>query len=528
MKKIFATILIAAAAFTACEREMIVQTSGDIPSLEGTDATFIEVRSSRTLSNVIPVTFIEGGTNVMEYISARASKPLAFAEALTVEVDEALVETFAQEQGLEGAVVLPKHFYDFEDGGAFMVEAGEKNSSSKKLQIYAVNAIGNVLPAGIYVLPVRAGSFSRDLKAQTLYYVITVAEEFETMLDVYTGDEVFTVFYLNTDDYDPRLVTEFYFKKRAYDSSFEDPGVWSGAMGNILNLRTVLLDHDAVTGRAILNLGNNMTHILSNADTYIESIRQGGRKICISVEGGGKGLGFCNLSDSQIADFVQQVKVVLDAYDLDGINLWDRYSGYGKEGMPPMNTTSYPKLIKALREVLGPEKLITVTDHMEPTEYFWDTEATGGIAVGDYIDYAWSGYQEKDTRYWVVDPWHQDAEMVETQFPRKPMAGLDPSRYGCLMAGWFPSRGYDLESRTQGETDLRNWVSAGYKQSNIMVYEDLKTHTQDQYEGSWRPTDVLVYFMEDAGHEPGKFMYESMLYRWNDTPTGYYKWKKDW
>ena len=212
----------------------------------------------------------------MEYISARASKPLAFAEALTVEVDEALVETFAQEQGLEGAVVLPKHFYDFEDGGAFMIEAGEKNSSSKKLQIYAVNAIGNVLPAGIYVLPVRVGSFSRDLKAQTLYYVITVAEEFETMLDVYTGDEVFTVFYLNTDDYDPRLVTEFYFKKRAYDSSFEDPGVWSGAMGNILNLRTVLLDHDAVTGRAILNLGNNMTHILSNADTYIESIRQGG------------------------------------------------------------------------------------------------------------------------------------------------------------------------------------------------------------------------------------------------------------
>ena len=49
-----------------------------------------------------------------------------------------------------------------------------------------------------------------------------------------------------------------------------------------------------------------------------------------------------------------------------------------------------------------------------------------------------------------------------------------------------------------------------------------------QYNRKWLPTDVLVYFMEDAGHEPGKFMYESMLYRWNDTPTGYYKWKKDW
>lgn len=528
MKKILATILIASTAFAACEQEMIEQTSGDIPSLEGTDATFIEVRSSRTLSNVVPVTFIEGGANVVEYISAHASKPLAFAEALTVEADESLVEAFVQEQGLEGAVALPKHFYDFENGGAFMIEAGEKNSSSKKLKIYAVNAIGNVLPAGTYVLPVKAGSFSRDLKAQTLYYVVIVSEEYETMLDVYEGGDVLTVFYLNTDDYDPRLVTEFYFKKRAYDARWDDPGVWSGAMGNILNLRTVLLDYDAATGRAILNLGNNMTHILSNADTYIESIRQGGRKICISVEGSGKGLGFCNLSDSQIADFVQQVKVVLEAYNLDGINLWDRGSGYGKEGMPPMNTTSYPKLIKTLRETLGPDRLITVTDHMEPTEYFWDTEAAGGIKVGEYIDYAWSGYQEKDTRYWIVDPWHQDVAMVESQFPRRPIAGLDPSKYGCLMAGWFPNRGYDFESRTQGEMDLKSWVSAGYKQSNIMVYEDLKTHTQDQYEGSWSPTDVLTYFMEDAGFESGMFIYDKMLYRWNDTPTGYNKWKKDW
>lgn len=60
MKKIFATILIAVAAFSACEQEIIEQTSGEVPSLEGTDAIFVEVRSSRTLSNVIPVTFIEG------------------------------------------------------------------------------------------------------------------------------------------------------------------------------------------------------------------------------------------------------------------------------------------------------------------------------------------------------------------------------------------------------------------------------------------------------------------------------------
>ena len=79
----------------------------------------------------------------------------------------------------------------------------------------------------------------------------------------------------------------------------------------------------------------------------------------------------------QIADFASQIKAVVYEYGLDGVNLWDRNSSYGKEGMPAMNTTSYPKLIKALREALGSEKMITVTVYDKPTESFWDTEASG-------------------------------------------------------------------------------------------------------------------------------------------------------
>lgn len=127
-----------------------------------------------------------------------------------------------------------------------------------------------------------------------------------------------------------------------------------------------------------------------------------------------KGLGFCNLTDAQIEDFAAQVKTVIEQYELDGVNLWDRNSGYGKEGMPAVNTTSYPKLIKALREALGTEKLLTVTVYEEPTATFWDTEATGGIAVGDYIDYAWSGYNSNSEAPQLLDPWHPELEYVST------------------------------------------------------------------------------------------------------------------
>ncbi|MFQ6939397.1 MAG: hypothetical protein ACLRSE_03075 [Alistipes finegoldii] len=53
--------------------------------------------------------------------------------------------------------------------------------------------------------------------------------------------------------------------------------------------------------------------------------------------------------------------------------------------------------------------MITVTVYDKPTESFWDTEASGGIAVGDYIDYAWSGYNNNNEAVQLLDPWHTES-----------------------------------------------------------------------------------------------------------------------
>lgn len=79
------------------------------------------------------------------------------------------------------------------------------------------------------------------------------------------------------------------------------------------------------------------------------------------------------MNDTQIADFVRQVKDVIDRYYLDGVNLWDEDSKYDKTGMAKMNTTSYPRLIKALREIL-PGKILTLVDKGDATEYFHDVK----------------------------------------------------------------------------------------------------------------------------------------------------------
>ncbi len=45
-----------------------------------------------------------------------------------------------------------------------------------------------------------------------------------------------------------------------------------------------------------------------------------------------------------------------------------------------------------------------VTVYEKPTETFYDVAASGGIAVGDYIDYAWSGYNETPAIWELLDP----------------------------------------------------------------------------------------------------------------------------
>ena len=306
---------------------------------------------------------------------------------------------------------------------------------------------------------------------------------------------------------------------------------WYDAVGNIINLRTVVLDYDAATGRALLNLGNDMRYVLDHTVKYIRPLQEHGSKVCISLEGGGSGLGFCNLTDEQIADFVAQVKAVIENYELDGINLWDRNAGYGKEGMPAVNTTSYPKLIKAMRESHGSEKLLTLTVYEEPTESFWDTEATGGIAVGDYLDYAWSGYNSNSEAPQLLDPWNDGLEYISS-YTQKPIANMPKERYGCINFPIYPANSIELETACEF---LIDWVP-NYKSNNIIVFDDLRTNLQDNYETVWDVQFALCCTYMDAenryilGSRSG-YSYTFDNYRLGLLPNGiggYGKWKKDW
>ena len=527
-KILLATVL--AAGLWACTADPVETVRGSIGDKESLGATYGILRSAVSADNTVAVLLTVGDGAATQSLYFEQTRPAAADASVTLRVDEELVATFnaANETACE---LLPAANYDFPDGTTLSVAAGKQQSAPLRISLKA-----DGLTAGTYLLPVTVAAAGESDASQTIYYSIIIREpSYNNEGEELNTDQVFLVCYINTNDYDPRLIDDFYIEK-IDQTTYQT--VWYRTVGNIVNLRTVTIQYEETTGRALLNLGKDMTYVLEHSSKYIWPLQEKGRKVCLSLEGGGTGLGFCNLSDEQIADFVAQVKAVVETYNLDGINLWDRNSGYGTvEGMPEMNTTSYPKLIKAMREALGTEKLLTVTDHEKPTETFWDTEATGGITVGDYLDYAWSGYNDEEEIVQIVDPWHPGADNVSLH-ARKPIAGLDASQYGCINIPWYKG-----SSDKKDMTHIFNWRNAGYKQSQILVTQDLITVLQDAYEGSLDLGRPYVCFADDGILSffdlgiPGLPPMETLgnMYTFDiqrigqiDGEMSYGKWLKDW
>ena len=229
------------------------------------------------------------------------------------------------------------------------------------------------------------------------------------------GKPFLAVAYVDTEVMNPlvadqyiSIVDKFYFNPWTEVPVLRCPTI------DIVNVRTAFLTQ--TQGRAMLTYTLDMEYVLKNNARYLQPLRQTGMKVCLVIKGGGTGLGFANLSDSQIDDFTAQVKAAVATFKLDGVNLWDEGAGYEKEGASPVNDTSYAKLIKALKTAM-PDKLLTMVDTRETTQSLCEEQA--GIRAGDYLDYAWSSLTD------FLNPYAVGAEL-------KPILGIPMEKYASV------------------------------------------------------------------------------------------------
>lgn len=510
-----------------CTEEPISYGAGQEPDGEALETVSGTLRSRKSLRDRIPVRLVEGyEDDVADQIYYRLNTTTSQPVSVTVSPDLSLVGTYndANQTNLQP---LPAENVSIGNGGALTVAAG--SAVSEPLEV--VFSVDGLTP-GTYLLPLAVQD--DETEGEILYYGITVRDFDENLFqqgdstwEIPLDTEWTTVFYVNTSEVQAHYAD--YVALETQDAmTFET--VSRTSLGNIVVLRIAQVDYDAVSQRVLFVPTSDLFYTLEHADKYIAPMKDKGRKICICIEGAGKGIGFCNMTDAQIADFVAQVKVFVETYDLDGVNLWDRGSGYGKEGMPDMNTTSYPKLIKAMREALGQDRLLTVVDYEEPTDYFWDIKATGDIAVGDYIDYAWSGYNSVNEPVVFINPYNANTSYIQN-YIRKPFAGLDESKYGNVMFPFYGEQD-DLFYDWNGEWIMNAIYWNSSKTCNLMVFSDLVL-PQANYAEAGCISMIQNLFMNismDADFNMS-FMYNVMtripgIYRNSD--KNYNTFAKDW
>lgn len=141
--------------------------------------------------------------------------------------------------------------------------------------------------------------------------------------------------------------------------------------------------------KAYLHLNERVTETLQDAENQIRPLQAQGTKVLLSVLGNHQGAGFANFSTYAEADaFAAELADAVTTYGLDGIDFDDEWSQYGANGTPQPNAQSFGWVASALRERLGPDKLITLYA-IGPS---YTTTDFGAFDVSATLDYAWNPY----------------------------------------------------------------------------------------------------------------------------------------
>lgn len=313
---------------------------------------------------------------------------------------------------IENVIEEPGDKLTITNEGKVTIAKGERKSTRVSFALSRMTVDAS-MAGSQYLLPLVA--MDEDGNQYQLFYSITERdEEYQDR----TKKDYKVVAYIDTEVMNPLIADkttaklEYLRSRRDRETIYENVPVV-----DIVNVRKALLGYDASSRRVILKYTPDMEYVLKHNVQYIQPLRRNGLKVCLSIEGGGTGIGFANLTDPQIIDFVAQVKVAVELFQLDGIHLRDEGAGYDKAEAPTVNETSYPKLIKALREAM-PDIMLTLADDGGTTATM--NKEQEGIVVGDYIDLAWNVIWDSP-----VNPWADGSE-------RKPIAGMTKERYGGI------------------------------------------------------------------------------------------------
>lgn len=313
-----------------------------------------------------------------------------------------------------------------------------------------------------------------------------------------------TIFsYIDTEMVNPLIANYINFNLESYTDSYESFN--NMPLVDVVNMRKAQLKFNNSTGNVEVRCTADQLYVLKHYREMIQPLQIAGKKVCLTIEGGGDGYGFANIPEEQISDVALQIKTLIDVYNLDGVNLRDENVNYGKSETPEINPASYPKIIKTLRQLI-PDKLITIADDGGTVSLMGSP--VDGIIVGELIDYV------LNVKFNTVNnPWN-DSE-------RKPIAGLTKDKYALTAIKFAPlSTEEQMEFEENTLFELMD-ITLGEGMNTLGVIDNIPYYDYNQemlLDNVIIYLTVPIYGFDDA----------MALTNVNTIYTSYYAFKKDW
>lgn len=164
---------------------------------------------------------------------------------------------------------------------------------------------------------------------------------------------------------------------------------------DIVNLFAANIRYIEETGRIGVKINPNIQHLLDHRDKYIKPLQDKGIKVCLTILGDHDGTGVSNLSDQAAREFAAELRSIVTAYGLDGVDFDDEWSDYDKYPMRPgcveRGPYPYARLLYETKKAM-PDKLCML--------YYIGPVAPGagfngfdmlidGMMPGDFVDYSY-------------------------------------------------------------------------------------------------------------------------------------------
>ena len=208
-----------------------------------------------------------------------------------------------------GAIEEPGDKLTITNEGKVTIAKGERKSTQISFALSRMTVDAS-MAGSQYLLPLVA--MDEDGNQYKLFYYITERdEEYQDR----TKKDYKVVAYIDTEMINPLIADKTTTKLEYLRSRRDRETIYENVpLVDIVYVRKALLGYDASSRRVILKYTPDMEYVLKHNVQYIQPLRRNGLKVCLSIEGGGTGIGFANLTDPQIIDFVAQVKVAVELF----------------------------------------------------------------------------------------------------------------------------------------------------------------------------------------------------------------------